>query len=72
MLKSSIKIATKPQSCQIATPHSRRTTAWVVLPALKTITLMHTDGKIQNYNEDILLDDAVGFEIDLIGLFSRF
>jgi Uma2 family endonuclease len=44
--------------------------AWVILPALKTITLMHPNGKIQNYNEGILNDDAIGFNIDINEVFK--
>lgn len=43
---------------------------WVVLPALKTITLMLPNGEIQNFNEGILKDKATGFEVNLTDIFQ--
>jgi Uma2 family endonuclease len=43
---------------------------WVVLPASKTITVMLSDGKIQNFNEGVLKDDITGFEADLSRIFE--
>ncbi len=44
--------------------------AWVVLPSLKTITVMLPNGKIQNFNEGILKDKTTGFEVDLKDIFQ--
>ena len=44
--------------------------AWVVLPSLKTITVMSPNGKIQNFNEGILKDDVTGFELNLSQIFK--
>lgn len=43
--------------------------SWIVMPDLKSITIMHPNGKIQTFNQGILKDDALGLEADLADIF---
>jgi Uma2 family endonuclease len=43
--------------------------SWIVMPDLKSITILYPNGTIQTYNQGILHDVAIGFEIPLSEIF---
>ncbi len=44
--------------------------SWVVIPAMRTISVMTLDKKIKSYTEGIVNDEVSGFEIDLNKIFK--
>lgn len=44
--------------------------SWIVMPDLKSITIMHPNGEIKTFNRGILQDNAVGLEADLSDIFK--
>jgi Uma2 family endonuclease len=44
--------------------------SWIVMPDLKSITIMHPNGAIKTFNQGILTDSALGLETNLADIFK--